>query len=126
MSVSADEGGQAPPTAEDIAGRSIQQSRQPERFHRRRDTADGLHAERHDFHKLFGAGIGIFGNENAAVIRHLFHAVREVHVWTSGVVGLVNSVFYRLNDDFTGMKADANLQIRVSESCNRILHGQSC
>ena len=125
LAASSDEGSQAPSTAEDIAGGSIQQSGQPERFHGRCDAADGLHAQRHDFHELFGAGVGIFGNQDAAVIRHLLHSVCEVNVRPGGVIGLVNGVHYGLNDDFTGMKADTDLQTRVSEPRHRVLHGQS-
>jgi ribosomal protein L27 len=48
-----------------------------------------------------------------------------MYIRSRGVVGLVDGVFYRLNDDFSGMKADTDLQTRISEPRDRILHGQS-
>jgi hypothetical protein len=34
-------------------------------------------------------------------------------------------VFYRLDNDFTCMNADADLQIRIAEACHSILHCES-
>lgn len=66
-------------------------------------------AERHDLHELLGAGIGISGNEDAAPIRHLLHSICQMYVGARGVVGLIDTVLYRLDNDFTGMEADAYL-----------------
>jgi hypothetical protein len=47
-----------------------------------------------------------------------------MHVGTGGVVGLVKTVFDGLHHHFPGMKANPDLQARVFEPCNRILHGE--
>src|SRR5664279_765194 len=110
LAAPSDQGSQAPAAAENVAGRSIQQLRQPEQFYRRRDTTNGLHPERHDLHELLGAGIGILGDEDATFVRQLLQSICEVYVRTRGVVGLVDAVFDRLHDDFTGMDADPGPQ----------------
>src|SRR5216683_610537 len=82
-----------PPTAKDVARRGIKQPRQPERFYRRRDAPNGLLAERYNLHELFGADIGISGDKDAALIRHLFHSMCEMDIRAGCVVGLINTVF---------------------------------
>ena len=119
-----DQGSQAPAAAEYIAGRRIQQLGQLEQFHRRGDAADGLHPERLDLHELPGAGIGVPGDEDATLVRHLLQPIGEVHVGAGGIVGLVDAVFDRLHDDLTGMDADADLQARVRKPRDRVLHRQ--
>jgi hypothetical protein len=47
-----------------------------------------------------------------------------MHICTRGIVGLVNSVLYRLNNDFTGVNANADLKGRIAEAGYPILHGQ--
>ena len=113
--VSPDQLRQAPSAAEDVACRGIEQPRQLEHFYRSCDPANGLHAERHDLDKLFGANIGIPGDEDAAHIRHLLHSICEMDVGAGGVIGLVNTVFYRLDDDFAGVEADADLHARICQ-----------
>ena len=48
-----------------------------------------------------------------------------MNVGAGRVVSLVDAVFYRLDDDFTGVKADADLHARVREPRDRVLHRQS-
>jgi hypothetical protein len=123
--VASDQWCQTLSTAENVACRGIEQRRQLEDFYRRRDPANGLHSERNDFHKLLSANVSILGDEDAALIRHLLHSICDMHVRAGSIVGLVDTVFYRLDDDFTGMDADTDLQARVCKPRNRILHGQS-
>jgi len=47
-----------------------------------------------------------------------------VHICACGIVGLVNSVLYSLNNNLTGVNANANLQIRIAEAGYPILHCQ--
>ena len=72
-----------------------------------------LQAERLDLHELPGGVIGVPRNQNVAAIRHLLHAICQMHICARGIVGLVDTVFDRLNDDLAGVDADTNLQIRV-------------
>jgi hypothetical protein len=89
-----------------------------------RDPANGLQAERLDFHELFGGIVSLFRNQNGARVSQLLHAIGQVHIYACGIVGLVNSVLYRLNNDFTGVNANADLQIRIAEADYPILHCQ--
>ena len=57
-------------------------------------------------------------------VSQLLHAIGEVHICARGIIGLVNSVLYRLNNDFAGMNANADLQIRIAEASDPILHCQ--
>jgi hypothetical protein len=93
-----------------------------ERLNGCRDPANGLQAVRLDFHELFGGIVSLFRNQNGTCVSQLLHAIGQVHICACGIVGLVNSVLYRLNNDFTGVNANANLQIRIAEAGYPILH----
>ena len=54
----------------------------------------------------------------------MLHAICEVHICAGGIVGLVNSMLYRLNNNLTGVNANANLQIWIAETGYPILHRQ--
>jgi len=54
----------------------------------------------------------------------LLEAICEVHIYACCIIGLVNSVLYRLNNNFACMNANANLQIRIPEALRSILHRQ--
>ncbi len=89
-----------------------------------RDPTNGLQAERFDFNELFGGIVSLFRNQNGTCISQLLHATGQVHICACGIEGLVNSVLYRLNNNFTGVNANANLQIRIAEAGYPILHCQ--
>ena len=89
-----------------------------------RDPTNGLQAKRLDFHELFGGVVSLFRNQNGSCVSQLLHAIRQVHIWSRSIIGLVNSVLYCLNNDFTGVNANADLQIRIAEAGYPILHGQ--
>jgi hypothetical protein len=73
---------------------------------------------------LFGGSVGFFRYQDAAGVSQLLHTIRQVNIRSRGIIGLVNSVLYRLNNDFTGVNANADLQIRIAEACYLILHCQ--
>src|SRR5713226_10107863 len=88
------------------------------------DPPNGLRAQRFDFHELFGSSVSFFRDQDATCISHLLHAICEVHIRARGIIRLVNSVLYRLNNDFTGVDTNADLQIWIAEACYPILHCQ--
>ena len=47
-----------------------------------------------------------------------------MHICPCGIIGLVNAVLYRLNDNLAGMNANPDLQIRIVEACDPILHSK--
>jgi hypothetical protein len=73
---------------------------------------------------LFGGGVGFFRYQDAAGVSQLLQPIRHVDIRARGIIGLVNSVLYRLNNDFTGVNANADLQIRIAEACYPVLHCQ--
>ena len=91
-----------------------------------RDPTNGLRAQRLDFNELFGRGIGFLRNQDAACVSQLLHAVREVHVGAGGIIGLINSMLDRLNNNFAGVNANPDLQIRIAEAGHPVLHRQRC
>jgi len=48
-----------------------------------------------------------------------------MYVRARRVVGLVDAVFNRLNDDFAGVQADTDPQIGIVKPRHCVLHGQS-
>ena len=95
-----------------------------EYLNRRRDPANGLDTERLDFDKLFCSSVGFFRYQDAPWISQLLHATGQVHICARSIIRLVNSVLYRLNNNFTGVNANADLQIWIAEARNTILHCQ--
>jgi hypothetical protein len=49
-----------------------------------------------------------------------------MYVSARRVVGLVDAIFNRLNDDLASMEADTDPQIGIVKPRNCVLHGQSC
>ena len=49
-----------------------------------------------------------------------------MYVNTGRVIGLVDTVFDDLDDDFAGVETNSDLQARVTKPCDRVLHGQRC
>ena len=47
-----------------------------------------------------------------------------MHICARGIIGLVYSVFYRLNDDLARMDANSDLQIWIAKTRYPILHCQ--
>ncbi len=109
---------------EHVARRRIQQLGEPEGLDRGGDAANSLRAERLDLDELLGGNIGIPGDEDTAGVGELLHARGDMHIGAGGVVGLVETVFNGLDHDFTGVKADPDLQTRVFEPRHCILHGK--
>jgi len=54
----------------------------------------------------------------------MLQAIGQVHVRACSVIRLVESVLYRLNNNFTGMNANADLQIGVTKAFYSVLHVQ--
>ena len=50
----------------------------------------------------------------------------EMHIRARGIIGLVNSMLDRLNNNFAGVNANPDLQIGIAEACHAILHRQRC
>ena len=46
-----------------------------------------------------------------------------MHIYAGRVIRLIDGVLDNLNDNFTRMKADADLQSRIVELADRVLHG---
>ena len=59
-------------------------------------------------------------------VSHLLQPICQMHIRARGIIGLVNSVLYRLNNNFAGVNANTDLQIGIAEACNGILHRQRC
>ena len=79
-----------------------------------------------NFNELLGSNVSLFRNQNRTCISQLLHAMCEVHVCAGGIIGLVNSVLYGLNNYLAGMNANSDLQIRIAEASYPILHRQGC
>ena len=97
---------------------------QPENIDGYRHPANGLRPEWFDFDKLFRRGKSFPGNQDAAGVGKLFHSARKMHVGASRIIGLIDAMLYRLNDDLSGMDADPYLQIRVANEGHSVLHCQ--
>jgi len=54
----------------------------------------------------------------------MLQAIGQVYVRACGVIRLVESVLNRLNDNFTGVNANTDLQIGVTKAFYSVLHGQ--
>ena len=48
-----------------------------------------------------------------------------MHIGARRVIGLIQAVLNRLDDDLAGMNADADLQIRIADAFDAFLHGES-
>ncbi len=120
----AGEGAQPPSAAKHSARGSVLKPAELQYLNGGRDPANGLEAQRLDLHELFGGIVGLFRNQNGTCISQLLQAIGQVHICAGGIIGSVNPVLYRLNNDFTGVNTDADLQIRIAEPCYPILHGQ--
>ena len=90
-----------------------------------RDPTNSLRAQWFNFNELFGSGIRLLGNCDTTCVSELLKTVCEVHVWACRIIGLVNPVFYRLNNDFACVHANSDLQIRIAQARHSILHCQS-
>src|SRR6516225_5863789 len=118
-----DERTQTPATSESVARRRVQSPLQFEDLYGSCDAANFLQAKGTDFDKLSRGRVGILRDEDAAAIRHLLHSTREMHIYAGRVIRLIDGVLDNLNDNFTRMKADADLQSRIVELADRVLHG---
>ena len=47
-----------------------------------------------------------------------------MNIGARGIIGLVETVLDRLNDDLAGVNTDTNLQIRIADPLDALLHGQ--
>src|SRR5215212_6373774 len=91
---------------------------------RGRDPSKALNTQRLDFHELFGSTVRFFRNQNCTCIRQLLHSICEMHIRACGVIGLVNSVFYGLYYDFTGVNAYPDSQVGIADAFDSLLHCQ--
>src|SRR6516165_422252 len=98
----------------------MQKSSYLENFDRRRNPSDSLWPQWFDFNELLRSDVSLFRNENGSRLRHLLQTIGEMHIRSSGIIGLVYSVFYRLNDNFACVNAYADLQIRIIQATNQI------
>ena len=112
------------PAAESLARRGIPDAQQPENLDRLRQAADRSSAERCCFDELPGRRLRVARQENFTWLRHLFHAGREMRRRTGDVIGQVEAVFDRLDDDHAGVHPDPDLHILVPEPGDGCLHGQ--
>src|SRR5581483_320958 len=48
-----------------------------------------------------------------------------MHIGAGGIIGLVKAMLDRLDDDLAGMHPDADLQIRIVDPLDAVLHGDS-
>ena len=103
----------------------MQKSSYLENFDRRRNPSDSLWPQWFDFNELLRSDVSLFRNENGSRLRHLLQTIGEMHIRSSGIIGLVYSVFYRLNDNFACVNAYADLQIRIIQASYPVLHRKS-
>ena len=54
----------------------------------------------------------------------MFQTICQMHICACGIIRLVNSMLNCLHNNFTGVNANADLQIGVSKSFYSVLHGQ--
>ena len=46
-----------------------------------------------------------------------------MHIYAGRVIGLIDAILDNLNDDLTGVETYADLQARIMEPRDRVLHG---
>ena len=110
--------------AEDHARRGMPDAQQPENLDRLRQTANRPSTERGGLDELAGHRRRIAGQEDFARVGHLLHAGSEVRRRTRDVIGLVQAVLDRLDDDLAGVNADPDFQIGIAEPGDGCLHGE--
>jgi hypothetical protein len=103
----------------------MQKSSNLENLNWRPDPPDDLGTKGFDFNELLGRAVSLFRNKNRSHVGYLLQAIGKMHIRSSGIIGLVYSVFYCLNDNFACVNPYANLQIWITETGHPVLHCKS-
>src|SRR5262249_6769229 len=110
--------------AETLARRGMPEAQQSEDLDRFRQTTDGPRAKRYGLNELPRRRLGIGCQENLTGRRDLFHAGSEMRRGARDVVGQMEAVLDRLDDDRAGMNPNPDLEGFIAELVHRRLHGE--
>jgi hypothetical protein len=115
-----------PPSASKHAARgSVLKSSEFEYLDGYRDPANGFWPQMFNFNELLGGDVRLLRNEDGPSVRHLLEAIGKMHIRSSGIISLIYSVLYCLNDNFPRMNAHADMQIGIVQASYPVLHRKS-
>ncbi|MGY4253150.1 hypothetical protein ACVI1L_000218 [Bradyrhizobium sp. USDA 4516] len=109
---------------EHTARRRMLKAPQPEHLDGSREPPNGLLSKRLHLHELLRDSVGFPRDQNGAGLGKVLQSTGEVHVRARGIIGLIDAVLDGLEDDLTGVDADADLHIDVMQALDVILHRQ--